>query len=279
MAVTTKIIGTVPVSRGAYQSGTSYYKSNRVTLYGCEFESKHDGNTTVPATLSADGLSINFNTTDWLVTSNGSDAYLADAKMQHMQDQINALASGLKVSLSVSPTVIHKNTATTVTITGSVTPATNKGTLIIRQGSTVVTQGTNIASIEGTQSVNDSQNTREYLLEATINGMTMTANASVNLRYPVYCGFGTSASAVAVSANMMSPRTSAAGTYSKTSTSAGSFYILVPSDIPGLSQFVMNGAPFVMLDPVNTILSGVNYKVYESANSYNAGTELTIEVR
>ena len=76
MTIQTKTIGRLPVYLGDYDNTRSYGKKNRVTLYGSEFESKHDNNNTAPATW--DGAeTITFNTTDWQVISNGTDAWIA----------------------------------------------------------------------------------------------------------------------------------------------------------------------------------------------------------
>lgn len=81
MAAQKKIFGRVPTYHGAYSPGKSYDRLNRVTLYGSEFQSKSDGNNTAPAVLSEDGKSVVFNTSNWDIISNGTDAFLADKKI------------------------------------------------------------------------------------------------------------------------------------------------------------------------------------------------------
>jgi hypothetical protein len=51
---------------------------------------------------------------------------------------------------------------------------------------------------------------------------------------------------------------------------------MVPYDISDVSTFTMGGAPFVMND-VNTVwIDSIQYKIHESANTYNTGTTLTV---
>lgn len=85
MPITKKIIGRVPVCFGTWYSKVGGWdKKNRVTLYGSEFESLHDGNTTAPATYDEVHQTVTFNETDWMVISNGTDAWLAATKINDL---------------------------------------------------------------------------------------------------------------------------------------------------------------------------------------------------
>ena len=74
-----KLIGKLPVLLGEYDSTKTYSKKQRVTLYGSEFESIIDNNTTAPATLNNGNLIIN--TDSWRIVSNGTEAFLAGEKL------------------------------------------------------------------------------------------------------------------------------------------------------------------------------------------------------
>lgn len=76
MTVIKKTIGRLPVLIGEYDSTRSYGKKNRVTLFGSEFESKHDNNNTAPATWDG-SETVTFNEVDWQVISNGTSAWIA----------------------------------------------------------------------------------------------------------------------------------------------------------------------------------------------------------
>lgn len=66
MAKTETIAGVVPVPRGPYDSGNTYYKYNLTQLYGSTYMSKIDDNTTAPATMDAEGnITLNENWEVW----------------------------------------------------------------------------------------------------------------------------------------------------------------------------------------------------------------------
>lgn len=66
MAKTETIAGVVPVPRGPYDSGNTYYKYNLTQLYGSTYMSKIDDNTTAPATMDAEGnITVNENWEVW----------------------------------------------------------------------------------------------------------------------------------------------------------------------------------------------------------------------
>lgn len=115
----------------------------------------------------------------------------------------------------------------------------------------------------------------EIAVEA--EGMKKSASKKLTMVLPVYCGFGTSVSDVAVDGNKLSPRTSASGTYSKTSTKNDvNFIILVPKTMPGLSSFTMGGAPFVMITS-SVVVNRHDYYMYKSGGVYMSGTNVKVQ--
>lgn len=106
--------------------------------------------------------------------------------------------------------------------------------------------------------------------------MSYNSIHTLNARYPIYYGFGSSPESVAVDANKLSARTSAAGTYNDMATADGQhFYILVPTDINALSNFTMGGAPYVMNSSTKNI-DGINYRIYTSGAVYNSGATVSV---
>ena len=213
------------------------------------------------------------------LTTGGTDKALSAEMGKSLNQMVNAITSGMGVRLSVSPSVIYKNTATNVTISATATGGTPTS-YSIKDG------GTQIATTSSTTvSVNTSSD-KSYSVSAVISGMTFNASATLYARYPIYCGFGANAAAVATDGtggtvdNRYEPTTTAAHTYSRTSAADGVyFFILVPSDISALSQFSMGGAPFVMDAQTTAQINGITYKVYKSGNAYNSGTALTVEAK
>ena len=124
---------------------------------------------------------------------------------------------------------------------------------------------------------NITDNSKSFALQGVTLGMTLNASASFSARYPLYYGFGNTASEVAIDANKHAATTSAARTYTKTASVDGqNFFILVPTDIGDVSTFVMNGAPFVMNAVTTETIGGVSYKVHKSGNIYNSGVTLKV---
>ena len=63
-----KFVGRLPIHIEDWRQRTSpngYKRRNRVSLYGCEYESKHDDNTTKPAEYNAEEGTIVENTEHW----------------------------------------------------------------------------------------------------------------------------------------------------------------------------------------------------------------------
>ena len=116
-----------------------------------------------------------------------------------------------------------------------------------------------------------------FEIVVTADGMKGSTSKKLTMVLPVYCGFGTSESDVAVDENKLSPRTSASGTYSKASKKDDvNFIILVPKTLPGLSSFTMGGAPFVMITS-SVVVNGHDYYMYKSGGIYMSGTNVKVQ--
>lgn len=116
-----------------------------------------------------------------------------------------------------------------------------------------------------------------FEISATADSMQKTVINKLTMVLPIYCGFGTSETDVAIDANKLSPRTSASGTYAKTSAKDNvNFIILVPKTLPGLSLFTMGGAPFVMITS-SVVINSHDYYMYKSGGIYMSGTEVKVQ--
>lgn len=114
------------------------------------------------------------------------------------------------------------------------------------------------------------------VLTAKYDELVKSATAKVVMVLPVYFGFGTSETDVAITANKLEPRTSAAGVYEKTSAKDRvNFIILVPKTLPKLSSFTMGGAPFVM-NTSSVVINGKDYYMYKSGGVYMSGTTVRV---
>lgn len=115
------------------------------------------------------------------------------------------------------------------------------------------------------------------VLTAKYDELVKSATAKVVMVLPIYFGFGTSETDVAIADNKLDPRTSAVGVYEKASTKDNvNFIILVPKTFPGLSSFTMGGAPFVMITS-SVVINGKNYYMYKSGGVYMSGTTVKVQ--
>lgn len=96
MAIVRKRLGVLPIYKGEWssevaQSDHPYSKLNQVSLFGSTFQSKIDNNTFAPAALiEEEGVRrIVFDKVHWDCTSNGTEAWLADARLDAMEVTIN----------------------------------------------------------------------------------------------------------------------------------------------------------------------------------------------
>lgn len=116
-----------------------------------------------------------------------------------------------------------------------------------------------------------------FEISVTADSMKKTVVSKLTMVLPIYCGFGTSETDVAVDANKLSPRTSANGTYAKTSANDNvNFIILVPKTMPRLTNFTMGGAPFVMTTS-SVVINNHDYYMYKSGGIYMSGTEVKVQ--
>lgn len=115
------------------------------------------------------------------------------------------------------------------------------------------------------------------VLTAKYDELVKSVTAKVVMVLPIYFGFGTSETDVAIANNKLDPCTSAIGVYEKTSTKDNvNFIILVPKTLPGLSSFTMGGSPFVMITS-SVVINGKNYYMYKSGGVYMSGTTVKVQ--
>ena len=117
----------------------------------------------------------------------------------------------------------------------------------------------------------------QIILTAKHGDLVKSASSKVTMVLPIYYGFGTTETDIAIAANKLSPRLSASGTYAKTSAKDDvNFIILAPKTFPKLTNFTMGGAPFVM-EPSSVTINGKDYYMYKSGAIYMNGTTLNVQ--
>lgn len=117
----------------------------------------------------------------------------------------------------------------------------------------------------------------QIILTAKYGDLVKSATSKVTMVLPIYYGFGTKETDIAIAANKLSPRLSASGTYAKTSAKDDvSFIILAPKTLPKLTNFTMGGAPFVM-ETSSVTINGKDYYMYKSGAIYMTGATLNVQ--
>ena len=116
----------------------------------------------------------------------------------------------------------------------------------------------------------------QIILTAKHGDLVKSASSKVTMVLPIYYGFGTKETDIAIAANKLSPRLSASGTYAKTSAKDDvNFIILAPKTLPKLTNFTMGGAPFVM-ETSSVSINGKDYYMYKSGGVYMSGTTVRV---
>lgn len=117
----------------------------------------------------------------------------------------------------------------------------------------------------------------QIILTAKHGDLVKSALSKVTMVLPIYYGFGTTETDIAIAANKLSPRLSAIGTYAKTSAKDDvNFIILAPKTLPKLNNFTMGGAPFVM-ETSSVTINGKDYYMYKSGAIYMNGVTLNVQ--
>lgn len=117
----------------------------------------------------------------------------------------------------------------------------------------------------------------QIILTAKHGDLVKSATNKVTMVLPIYYGFGTKETDIAIAANKLSPRLSASGTYAKTSAKDDvNFIILAPKTLPKLTNFTMGGAPFVM-ETTSVTINGKDYYMYKSGGVYMSGTTVRVQ--
>lgn len=87
MAEIQTIIGSLPVCRGEYDAGVSYFRDNQVTMYGSTFQSIADDNVGYPpAEERDDGKVYAINMDKWIIVANALAAYNAGKRIDDLAE-------------------------------------------------------------------------------------------------------------------------------------------------------------------------------------------------
>lgn len=204
----------------------------------------------------------------------GGAADVIDDDLQLTQAQINAIVLGGAVtpSLSASPGTVFVGVQTTINLTASInTPADN---IKIKQGDTEIASGSG-TSLSGSYAItpNAAGNT-QFKADFVLGGLSKAAAKDVVAVYPVKYGAGDDYTDATTQASV---RTTPVGTYNVTVPNNGDYVFFVVPRTMNINSAKMSGFDFPLQAPQNVEIDGVEYKYYQSANTYDAGT-LTIVI-
>ena len=305
MPLQTRNIGRIPVYFGDYVPGREYQEKHRVTLYGSEFQAAKDNPSKAPLTYNQSTNQITeWNvvngdhaspTGEWYIISNGTDAWIASHRMDDieahidssynamenyvdtadssLQGQINDIvASQTSISLSGSPSVIYAaKSGQTVSLSSKITTVGTISSHKILKGTTIISSGTG-PNLNGSDSNTNTTNDIIYTTESIINGVKITKNSTVYVRYPIYFGAAATWDAINNDSNKASARTSPVGSYNITVSQNGqSVFFNVPSEM-SITKATVSGFDMPFKPYVSKTIDGKAYKSYESTNTYTKGT-------
>lgn len=204
-----------------------------------------------------------------------ANAKEVDSSLKELQNTVFPL----QVSLSLDKTLLE--------FTG--TEQTIKASYSIKRKDVAITPTSLALSVNGTMQEIDikasdtisievnKEGESTVVLTAKLDDLVKSATAKVVMVLPIYFGFGTSEVDVAITANKLEPRTSAAGVYEKTSAKDNvNFIILAPKTLPKLTNFTMGGAPFVM-ETTSVTINGKDYYMYKSGAIYMNGATVNVQ--
>ena len=201
--------------------------------------------------------------------NNKADECASD--ISDIDKRIVALENNARITLSVSPSIIHRNVSSTITIRANAYG-------FVPDSLSIIYNGQNIASVVGKTSVTatiEASSSVTLSAKAIYGGRNYTASASVKAVGVIYYGFMNDTENVT---KTLSPRTSALGNYQLTSTlDNAKFFIMIPSDMSFPSSITMGGTPYVM-DMTETEKDGERYYMLTSGATYNAGAEININL-
>ena len=276
MPLQTRNIGRIPVYFGDYDPGRAYQEKHRVTLYGSEFQAAKDNPSKAPLTYNPSTHQITeWNvvngdhaspTGEWYIISNGTDAWIAS----HMMDDIEAHIAS--ISLSGTPSVIYAaKSGQTVSLSSKITTIGTISSHKILKGSTIINSGT-VPNLNGSDPNTNTTNDITYKTEAVINGVKVSKESTVYVRYPIYFGAAATWDAINNDSHKASARTNPIGTYHITVSQNGhSVFFNVPSEM-SITKATVSGVDMPFKPYVSKTIDGKAYKSYESTNTYTTGT-------
>ena len=196
-----------------------------------------------------------------------------DSADSSLQGQINDIvASQTSISLSGTPSVIYATkSGQTVSLSSKITTIGIISSHKILKDSVTIISGTD-QILNGSDSSTNTTNDITYKTEAVINGVKVSKESTVYVRYPIYFGAAATWDAINNDSHKASARTNPIGTYHITVSQNGhSVFFNVPSEM-SITKATVSGFDMPFKPYVSKTIDGKAYKSYESTNTYTIGT-------
>ena len=196
-----------------------------------------------------------------------------DVADSSLQGQINDIVvSQALISLSGSPSVIYAaKSDQTVLLSSNISTIGTISSHKILKGSTEISSGTD-QILNGSDSSTNAISDITYTTEAVINGVKVSKESTVYVRYPIYFGAAATWDVINSDSHKASARTNPIGTYHITVSNDGqSVFFNVPSEM-SITRATVSGFDMPFKPYVSKTIDGKEYKSYESTNTYTIGT-------
>lgn len=228
-----------------------------------------DGESMVDA-VSQKGVRDAINGVSSAVDANAQILAEHEQTLEGLQGQIDSIIAGnSSQSLAPSPDTIFAGEVNVIKLTARCTPQADS--ITIKQGASVVANGTDMASLIGNYTADRPTSNIPFTADFVVSGNERHASCTVTVVHPIYYGSSKSASPEITSlTRLTSAKKSPAGTYNINVTENESFvFFAVPSPMQ-IKTSIMGVLEFPLESPTSRIVNGISYNVYRSSNEYDA---------
>lgn len=189
-------------------------------------------------------------------------------KIDKIQDVINRLHPGnVGVKISVTPNIIYNNTINNVTIRAWMDDGNIADNIKIIVGDTII-EDQKVTEINTNIELNNEINIRVLAKQGSF---TYESTANVIGVYPYYVGSSIDYTNIINSTYKQNIKNNPYGLYNiEVPENNYKIYFIIPVNMT-INKATMSGFDFPLNNPILTEIQGINYKIYESSNTYDAG--------
>jgi hypothetical protein len=200
-------------------------------------------------------------------TSVGNEATARAGADSNLQGQIDDIIDATSVlSLTATPNLVQVGVATNIALAAASSIAADA--IILKRGDTQLATGSGTSLNATDQLTASAEGTTTYRALFTIGNAHGEKDVTVKAVLPIYYGAGQAYTDAVATTLKESPQ----GAYNITVANTGDYmFICIPYSM-NLSRITMNGWN-IPLNPYDSqVIGGHAYKIYKTANAYDAGT-------